>query len=350
MDVINFLSDTATLPSPEMRQAIFEAEMGDDVSGEDPSANRLQEMAADMLGKEDALIVSSGTMGNLVASLAHCQRGDEMITGELSHISRGEAGGPSVLGGIAIKTIMEDDHGRLDLDEVKAAIKPDDMHFPRTAMVAIENTHNATGGTPLTPEYTKAVADVAHSYELQLHVDGARLFDAVVALETPAAELVMDADTVSFCLSKSLGAPIGSVLCGTHDFVERARRWRKILGGGMRQVGVFASAGIYALEHNVERLAEDHANARRLARGLAKIPGISIDVDRVHTNLVFFDVTRGDPAELARKLAERGVRGANPGRRWRFVPHYGITSADIDRALDIIDSVFREYGGNHDQQ
>ena len=350
MDVINFLSDTATLPSPEMRQAIFEAEMGDDVSGEDPSANRLQEMAADMLGKEDALIVSSGTMGNLVASLAHCQRGDEMIVGELSHISRGEAGGPSVLGGIAIKTIMEDDYGRLDLDEVKAAIKPDDMHFPRTAMVAIENTHNATGGTPLTPEYTKAVADVAHSYDLQLHVDGARLFDAVVALETPAAELVRDADTVSFCLSKSLGAPIGSVLCGTHDFVERARRWRKILGGGMRQVGVFASAGIYALEHNVERLAEDHANARRLARGLAEIPGISIDVDRVHTNLVFFDVTRGDPAELARKLAERGVRGANPSRRWRFVPHYGITSADIDRALDIIDSVFREYGGNNDQQ
>ena len=350
MDVINFLSDTATLPSPEMRQAIFEAEMGDDVSGEDPSANRLQEMAADMLGKEDALIVSSGTMGNLVASLAHCQRGDEMIVGELSHISRGEAGGPSVLGGISIKTIMEDDYGRLDLDEVKAAIKPDDMHFPRTAMVAIENTHNATGGTPLTPEYTKAVADVAHSYDLQLHVDGARLFDAVVALETPAAELVRDADTVSFCLSKSLGAPIGSVLCGTHDFVERARRWRKILGGGMRQVGVFASAGIYALEHNVERLAEDHANARRLARGLAEIPGISIDVDRVHTNLVFFDVTRGDPAELARKLAERGVRGANPSRRWRFVPHYGITSADIDRALDIIDSVFREYGGNNDQQ
>ena len=243
MDVINFLSDTATLPSPEMRQAIFEAEMGDDVSGDDPSANRLQDMAADMLGKEDALIVSSGTMGNLVASLAHCQRGDEMIVGELSHISRGEAGGPSVLGGIAIKTVMEDEYGRLDLDDVKAAIRPDDMHYPRTSMVAIENTHNATGGTPLTPEYTKAVADLAHSYELQLHVDGARLFDAVVALETPAIELVKDADTVSFCLSKSLGAPIGSVLCGSHDFVERARRWRKILGGGMRQVGVFAAAG-----------------------------------------------------------------------------------------------------------
>ena len=348
MDVINFLSDTATLPSPEMRQAIFEAEMGDDVSGEDPSANRLQEMAADMLGKEDALIVSSGTMGNLVASLAHCQRGDEMIVGELSHISRGEAGGPSVLGGIAIKTVMEDEYGRLDLDNVEAAIRPDDMHYPRTSMVAIENTHNATGGTPLTPEYTKAAADLAHSYELQLHVDGARLFDAVVALETPAVELVRDADTVSFCLSKSLGAPIGSVLCGSHDFIERAKRWRKILGGGMRQVGVFAAAGIYALENNIDRLAEDHANARRLARGLAKIPGISIDVEKVHTNLVFFDVTRGDPAELARKLAERGVKGANPSRRWRFVPHYGITSADIDRALDIIDSVFREYGGNHD--
>ena len=313
MDVINFLSDTATLPSPEMRQAIFEAEMGDDVSGEDPSANRLQEMAADMLGKEDALIVSSGTMGNLVASLAHCQRGDEMIVGELSHISRGEAGGPSVLGGIAIKTIMEDEYGRLDLDEVKAAIKPDDMHFPRTAMVAIENTHNATGGTPLTPEYTKAVADVAHSYELQLHVDGARLFDAVVALETPAVELVRDADTVSFCLSKSLGAPIGSVLCGTHDFVERARRWRKILGGGMRQVGVFASAGIYALENNVgtarggprerpqagQGPGEDTGNLHRRRQG-AHQPGL----------------LRGDPRRSGRARTEarrKRRQGSEPG-------------------------------------
>ena len=343
MDVINFHSDTATLPSPEMRQAIFEAEMGDDVAGEDPSANRLQEMAADMLGKEDAVIVSSGTMGNLVASLVHCQRGDEMIVGELSHISRGEAGGPSVLGGIAIKTVMEDDYGRLGIDEVEQAIKPDDVHYPRTAMVAIENTHNASGGTPLTPEYTETIAEVAHKYELQLHVDGARLFDAAVALETPAAELVKDVDSVTFCLSKGLGAPIGSVLCGTHEFVDKARRWRKILGAGMRQVGVFASAGIYALEHNLDRLAEDHGNARRLARGLAEIPGISIDLDKVHTNLVFFEVTAGDPAELARKLAERGVRGGNPERRWRFVPHYGITSEDIDRALGVIDSVFREY-------
>ncbi len=343
MDVINFHSDTATLPSPEMRQAIFEAEMGDDVMGDDPTANRLQEMAADVLGKEAGLIVSSGTMGNLVAALVHCGRGDEMIIGELSHMNRGEAGGASVLGGAAIKTLMEDDRGRLDPDEVKDAIKPDNIHYPRTAMVAIENTHNATGGTPLTPEDTKAVADVAHEHDLKLHVDGARLFDAAVALETPAAELVRDADSVSFCLSKGLGAPIGSVLCGTHEFVDRARRWRKILGGGMRQVGVFAAAGIYALEHNVDRLAEDHANARRLAKGLADIPGISIDLDRVRTNLVFFEVTAGDPAELARKLEERGVRGGSPERRWRFVPHYGITPDDVDRALDVIDSVFREY-------
>ena len=343
MDVINFHSDTATLPSPEMRQAISEAEMGDDVASEDPSANRLQEMAADMLGKEDAVIVASGTMGNLVASLVHCQRGDEMIVGELSHISRGEAGGPSVLGGIAIKTVMEDDYGRLGLDEVEQAIKPDDVHYPRTAMVAIENTHNASGGTPLTPEYTETIVHLAHRYDLPLHVDGARLFDAAVSLETPARELVKDVDSVTFCLSKGLGAPIGSVLCGSHEFVDKARRWRKILGAGMRQVGVFASAGIYALENNLDRLAEDHSNARRLAQGLAEIPGISIDLDKVHTNLVFFEVTVGDPAELSRKLTERGVRGGNPERRWRFVPHYGITSEDIDRALDIIDSVFREY-------
>lgn len=342
MRLINFHSDTATMPSPEMRQAIFEAEMGDDVSGEDPSANRLQEMAAHMLGKEDAVIVSSGTMGNLVASLSHCERGDEMIIGELSHISRGEAGGPSVLGGISMRTLMEDDRGRLDPGEVEAVINPDNFHYPKTAMVAIENTHNASGGTPLTPEDTKAVADVAHRHELPLHVDGARLFDAAVVLETPAAELVKDADSVTFCLSKGLGGPVGSVLCGTHEFVDNARRWRKVLGGGMRQVGVFAAAGIYALENNIDRLAEDHANARRLAQGLAKIPGISIDLDKVHTNLVFFEVTEGDPVALARKLSERGVHGGNPERRWRFVPHYGITSDDIDHALDVIDSTFRE--------
>ncbi|MEE2884534.1 MAG: GntG family PLP-dependent aldolase [Chloroflexota bacterium] len=343
MKEINFLSDTATLPSPEMRQAIFDADMGDDVAGEDPSANRLEDMAANILGKEAALVVSSGTMGNLVASLSHCERGDEMIVGQLSHINRGEGGGPSVIGGISIKALEENASGLLDPDQVKSSIHPDNFHYPKTAMIAIENTHNATGGIPLTREDTKVLADVAHQYDLPIHVDGARLFDAAVALETPAVELVKDVDTVTFCLSKSLGAPVGSVLCGSNEFVNKARRWRKVLGGGMRQVGVFAAAGIYALENNINRLAEDHSNARRLAKGLSGISGISIDLDKVRTNLVFFEITKGSPSEISRRLSEKGVRGGSPETRWRFVPHYGINSDDIDRALDVIESVLREY-------
>lgn len=343
MRVVDFRSDTVTHPTPEMRQAMAAAEVGDDVFGDDPTVNRLQEIAAERLGKEAALFVASGTMGNLVATLTHCTRGDEMIVGDKAHMFRSEAGGASVLGGVSYHTVRNDERGMLDPDEVEAAIRPNNIHYPRTALIALENTHNLCGGAVLTPEDTRAIAAVAHRHDLPLHLDGARIFNAAVYLETPVSELVKDADSVSFCLSKGLSCPIGSLLCGSSQFIERAMRWRKIVGGAMRQVGIIAAAGIVALDTMVDRLAEDHANARKLALGLSQIPGIAIEPDRFPTNLVFFDVTIGDPAELARKLDEQGIKGGSPQRRWRFVTHYGITSDDIDYALDVVGSTFKRY-------
>ena len=345
MRVIDFRSDTVTQPTPEMRQAMADAEVGDDVKGEDPSANRLEAMAAEMFGKEAGLFVSSGTQGNLVAILAQCQRGDEVIVGDRSHTVRGEAGGVSVLGGVVLQTLRNDDRGMLDLDDIQAAIHPgENFHNPVTRLIAMENTANACGGAALTPEDMSSIAGVARAHGLRLHVDGARIFNAAVYLETPVAELARDADTVTFCLSKGLSAPVGSVVCGDHETIEEARRWRKVLGGGMRQVGVVAAAGIVALETMVDRLAEDHANARKLAVGLSRIPGISIDPDSLPTNLVFFEVTAGPSLELARRLADRGILvGPREGSKWRMVTHYGITPDDVDHALEAIETVFGEY-------
>ncbi len=346
MRVVDLRSDTVTQPTPEMRKAIAEAALGDDVYGEDPTVNRLEAMAAERLGKEAAVLVASGTMGNLVSVLSHAQRGDEIILGHNAHIFRSEAGGAAALGGVSYHTIPTDKQGRLDPGDVEAAIRdPQNPHYPRTALVALENTHNAAGGTPLTPEYTQAIADIAHKHEIALHIDGARIFNAAVALETPASELVKDADSVTFCLSKGLSCPVGSVICGSEEFIQRARRMRKIVGGGMRQAGIIAAAGIVALETMVDRLAEDHANARKLAVGLSQIPGISIDPDGLPTNLVFFEITKGDPATIARKLNERGVKGGSPSRRWRLVTHYGITSDDIDYTLDVMETTMKEVVG-----
>lgn len=230
----------------------------------------------------------------------------------------------------------------MDPDAVEAAIRPKNIHYPPTTLLCLENTHNRCGGAVLTPEYTSTVAALAHQHGLKVHLDGARIFNAAVYLETPVSELVKDADSVSFCLSKGLSAPVGSLLCGSREFIAEARRWRKMVGGGMRQAGVLAAAGIVALETMVERLAEDHANARRLARGLAEIPGIAIDPDRYPTNIIYLDITAPDPGKLAAKLRERGVLGGSAKRRWRFVTHYGITAEDIDYALDVIDAVFRD--------
>ena len=266
--------------------------------------------------------------------------------GDKSHIFRSEGGGASALGGVSYYTVPNDHRGMLDPDEVEEAVRDaSNFHYPRTAMIALENTANFCGGTPLTPEDTKAIGEVAHRHELPLHIDGARIFNAAVALETPVSELVKDADSISFCLSKGLSGPVGSLVCGSNEFVEGARRWRKVVGGQMRQAGIIAAAGIVCLESMVERLAEDHANARKLAKGLNGVPGISVEDDSPPTNLVFIKVTEGDPVELSRKLEERGVMGGRPERRWRLATHYGITSEDIDHVLEVIESTFKEYAG-----
>jgi threonine aldolase len=334
----DFRSDTKTRPNAAMRKAMAEAEVGDDVAGEDPTVNRLEAMAAERLGKEAAVYVTSGTQGNLVALLTHCQRGDEVILGDKSHIVKGEGGGPMVLGGVVISTLPIDERGMLDPDEVDAAVHADGANYPRTTLVALENTHNAAGGVPLTPEDMKSVADVAHGYDIPVHVDGARLFNASVALETPAAELVRDVDTVTF-------APVGSLLCGSNEFIHEARRWRKMLGSAMRQSGVIAAAGIVALETMVDRLAEDHSNARRLATGLAEIPGIAIDPEAMPTNLVFFTLKYSNHDEIARRINEQGVLlGARGGGYCRMATHADVTGDDVEFALDVISTTIRDYG------
>ena len=340
MRVVDLRSDTVTHPSPEMRRAMYEAELGDDVYGEDPTLNALEAKAAERLGKEAAVFVASGTMGNLVSVLSHAQRGDEIILGNKAHIFRSEAGGASALGGVSFHTIPNDERGMLDLDDIQAAVRPNDPHMPRTALVCLENTQNACGGAALTQDDMKSVADVAHANGVPVHVDGARIFNAAVSLEAPVSELVKDVDSVTFCLSKGLSCPIGSIIVGSEDYILEARRWRKMVGGSMRQVGVIAAAGLVALDSMVERLAEDHSNARKLAYGLAEIPGISIEPENLPTNLVFFDVEREDRNELHRQLVERGVKGGGGQKRWRYVTHYGITESDIDYTLETVRDVF----------
>lgn len=343
MRIIDFRSDTVTHPTPEMYQAMLNAELGDDEYGDDPTVNRLEAIAANMLGKEAALFTVSGTMSNLVAILTHCRRGDELLVGDKSHIFLEEGGGASALGGVHIQTLPNDDHGMLDPHLVREAIRPDDPHDPRTGLIALENTHTFCGGSVLTQDEISEVAFVAHTHGIPLHIDGARIFNAAVYLETPVSELVKDADSVSFCLSKGLSCPIGSMLCGSTNFIDRARYWRETVGGGLRQVGVIAAAGIVGLKSMVNRLAEDHANARRLALGLSQISGIDINPDRYPTNQVYFEVTTGPPVEINAKLESLGIKGGAADRTWRFVTHHGITPDDIDYALDIVDSVFREY-------
>jgi threonine aldolase len=341
--IVDLRSDTFTQPSPEMREAIFKAELGDDVFGEDPTVNRLEQMAAEIFGKEDATFVASGTMGNIAAALTHCTRGDEMIVGEKSHMYNAEAGAASALGGIAVQSIANDSRGMIDLDELRSKIRPDNIHYPPTRLVGIENTANHCGGNALTAEEIQSVVSVAKERDIKVHVDGARIFNASVALETPVDKLVAGADTVSFCLSKGLSCPVGSVLVGSTEDIEVARRWRKAMGGGMRQVGIIAAAGIVALETMVSRLAEDHANARKLANGLSAIDGIICDPDSYPTNLVFCDVSVKNPSEILQKMDERGVKALSLPGGWRLVTHYGITSDDIDYALDVIRDVFKEY-------
>lgn len=334
--MIELRSDTFTRPTSEMRRAMAEAEVGDDVFGEDPTVRRLEELAAGRLGKEAGLLVASGTMGNLVSLLAQCGRGDEIIVGDQAHTYVYEQGGSAALGGIHSRVVRNREDGTLDPDEVRAAVRGDDVHFPRTRLIALENSQNRCGGTALRTTYMSRMGAIAREHNLRLHLDGARVFNAAAALGVDVREIVRDADSVTFCLSKGLAAPIGSVVCGEDAFIKEARRARKIVGGGMRQAGVIAAAGIVALTSMVDRLADDAANAARLAEGLRGIPGIEVDHVPVRTNMVYFRVTA--PALDARKLVARleahGVRMlALDPRRVRAVTHYEVTAADVDAAI-----------------
>jgi len=345
MKKIDLRSDTVTLPTPQMREAMAKAEVGDDVFGEDPTINRLEEIAAARMQKEAALFVASGTMANLVALLTHCGRGDEVIVGDKAHTFVNEVGGMAALGGIQPRTIPNQPDGTLALDDITGAIRGDNVHWPRTRLIALENTHNACYGSPLSPAYMQSVYDLAHAHGIKalqpplgVHTDGARIFNAAIALGVPAHEFARYTDTISFCLSKGLSAPVGSLICGSRAFIAEARRQRKMVGGGMRQAGILAAAGIVALETMVDRLAEDHANAKVLAEGLADIPGIELDPARVKTNIVFLDLSGELTApQLAERLARDGVLiGAAGERRMRAVTHYGIERADIEAALSAV--------------
>lgn len=338
MRTIDLRSDTFTLPPPQMRRAIAEAELGDDVFGEDPTVNRLQETAAELLGKEAALLTTSGTQSNLTALLSHCQRGDEVILGDEAHILHFEGGGAFALGGLGLRTVRNDEQGRLDLNEVREAVRGRDVHFPPTGLICLENTHNRCGGTVLSEEDMVAVRSLADEHGLPVHLDGARIFNAAAAMGVPASRLAQYADSVSFSLCKGLACPVGSVLCGSRDFIAKARRYRKMLGGGMRQAGIIAAAGVYALEHMLDRLAEDHENARVLAEGLAEITGITLSPPP-QSNLVFFTAAGWDLGELERRLAERGVLCLDEGGRLRMVTHYGIERHDVEEAVEVVRSV-----------
>ena len=336
MKTIDLRSDTVTLPTPAMREAIYRAELGDDVFGEDPTTNRLEKLAAQRMGKEAGLLVASGTMGNLVCLLTHCGRGEEVILGDQSHTFVYEAGGMSALGGIHPHTIANQPDGTMRLEDIEAAIRGDDVHFPRTRLICLENTHNRCNGSALTPQYTEAVAGLAKNRSLAVHLDGARIFNAAVALGVGVKELTRSVDSLSFCLSKGLSAPVGSVVCGSKKFIAQARRIRKVLGGGMRQSGIIAAAGIVALEQMVDRITDDHRNARRLAEGIARIEGLSIDLTRTQTNIVYFELATERLAadRLATELGKKGVKLLPVGpRRLRAVTHYGISAEDIDLTL-----------------
>jgi threonine aldolase len=336
MKVIDLRSDTVTQPSPEMRQAMFEAELGDDVYVEDPTVNRLEGVAAERLGKEAGLMTVSGTMSNLLALLSHCGRGDEVIMGDQAHTFRYEVGGPAALASLTTWTVPNQRDGTLRLEDVAGAIRGDDIHNPRTRLIVIENTHNRMGGVVLSPAYIDELGDLARRNGLKMHMDGARLFNASVALSVDPSVLTRSVDSVCFCLSKGLACPVGSVLCGSKDFVATARRYRKMLGGGWRQAGVLAAAGLVALDKMVDRLADDHRTARRLAEGLAALPAYAVDMESVQTNIVMFELkaARLEPAAFQAAMKARGVLFNSSGpRRFRLVTHYGFEMADVDAAL-----------------
>jgi threonine aldolase len=336
MKIIDLRSDTVTLPTAPMRKAMYNAVLGDDVYGEDLSTNRLEKMAAELMGKEAALLVPSGTMGNLICLLTHCGRGEEVILGDKAHIFLNEAGGISALGGIQSHTIPNQPDGTLLLEDIDDAIRRDNIHFPRTRLICLENTHNRCYGAALTAQYIESVAALARSNNLLLHLDAARIFNAAIALGVDVKELTGSFDSLMFCLSKGLSAPIGSIVCGSKEFIAKALRIRKLLGGGMRQTGIIAAPGTIALQQMVDRLAEDHRNAHYLAEGIAQIPGLSIDLKRVQTNIIYFDFIddRMTTDMFMKQLEQKGIKLLLTGpSRFRMVTHYGISTEDITTTL-----------------
>lgn len=337
MEFVDLRSDTVTKPTQAMREAMAKAEVGDDVYGEDPTVNRLQEMAAEMMGKEAGLFVASGTMGNLAGVLAHCQRGDEVIVGNKSHTFSFEAGGISVLGGVHSYQLPNQPDGSLALEDIEAAIRPDDPHDPISRLICLENTHNRCGGTYQTPDYMNRVSEFAHGRGLSVHLDGARIFNAAAVQGIKAKELAGPVDSVTFCLSKGLCAPVGSVLCGSKEFIRKAHRLRKMLGGGMRQAGILAAAGIVALETMTGRLSEDHARARKLADGLKQVPGLVLDPEVPATNMVFLSLipeVKSDTSEVIEELKRRGILAGVTGQRsFRLVVHYWIDDIGVEKTV-----------------
>ncbi|MGY3923375.1 low-specificity L-threonine aldolase [Aeromonas jandaei] len=337
MRYIDLRSDTVTQPTDAMRQAMLHAEVGDDVYGEDPSVNVLEAYGAKLLGKQAALFVPSGTMSNLLAVMSHCQRGEGAILGAGAHIYRFEAQGSAVLGSVALQPLPMQRDGTLAFDEIKAALAPDDAHFVQTRLICLENTHN---GKVLPLSYLQEMGAFVAKHGLKLHLDGARLFNAAVASDTPAEAIAAPFDSISICLSKGLGAPVGSLLVGDRDFIARARRLRKMVGGGMRQAGMLAQAGLFALEQHVARLADDHRRAKRLAEGLAALPGIELDLSLVQSNMVFLRLAKGEPAQLLAFMKERGILFSGYGEL-RLVTHLQINDDDIEEVID----AFTEYLG-----
>ena len=336
MKVIDLRSDTVTKPSPAMREAIANAEVGDDVYGEDPTVNRLEELAAGMLGTEAALFVPSGTQSNLLALLTHCQRGDEFIVGQNAHTYKYEGGGAAIVGSIQPQPLDFEKDGTIDLQKVAQTIKPDNPHFARTKLLCLENTH---WGRIIPLSYLPEAAAFAKEHNLKLHLDGARIFNASVKLNVPVTEISRYFDSISICLSKGLGAPIGSLLCAGKEQIKEARRWRKVLGGGMRQVGIIAIAGIYALENNIERLAEDHEKAELLAKGLDGIDGLEVDHSTIETNIFYIIVSKDTAPLLLDYLKQHGIL-IYEGENIRLVTHMDISKEDIKTIIDVFKDFF----------
>lgn len=345
MQIIDLRSDTMTQPTEAMREAMAQAEVGDDVFDEDPTLHQLQDLAAAKLGKEAALFLPSGTMGNLVSLLTHCGRGDEILLGDRSHIFLNEVGGVSALGGIHPRPIPNRDDGTLPLDTLEASIRSRDLHYPPSRLICLENTQNYCYGSPLTPEYMDSVAQLAEKYGLRVHLDGARIFNASIALAVDVRELTRQADSIMFCLSKGLSAPVGSLICGSREWIEKARKWRKMIGGGMRQAGHLAAAGIVALETLTDRLAEDHQNAQILAQGLKPLAGITIDPAKNPTNILFFQFHHPDitPEEFYQRMESIGVRLLlMEGGIFRAVLNRMVTREQTETALQHIKSILEK--------